>query len=430
VFERKYMTRISLTAVVCLFASVWSPAVGVAQSALPLGLVVDAAGQNGHAALVRFDWTTKETSPQTVSLVETTGGKQQPVAIQRDTDAGSLWWIASGPAPADGKRTYRLEAGTPDATRNFATAPAVTLADSADAVEARHGDQPLMRYNKAHVVPPPGVNKKFGRSAHLHPVWTPRGAIVTDELPPDHLHQSGIFLAYTKTQFEGRDVDFWNLGGSKGRVRFKELKSATGGPVFGRIQTVHEHVDLTADDSKDPVAATSGGKVALIENWDIRVWNVGLTEGFWMLDIASECRAATESPLKLPEYHYGGMALRAARSWTPENVRFFTSEGDERKAGNHTRPRWCDASGTVEGQVAGIALMTHPSNFRFPEPLRIHPTMPYMVYTPSFLGDWEIAPAQTHRSRYRFVIHDGQLTAESLDRLWRNFAEPLVARVR
>ena len=105
-----------------------------------------------------------------------------------------------------------------------ADVPTITIVDSDKAVEARLGQQPLLRYNKAHVEPPEGVNPKVGRSAHIHPVWTPGGAIVTDELPPDHLHQSGIFLAFTKTIFEGREVDFWNLGGGKGRVRFQELK--------------------------------------------------------------------------------------------------------------------------------------------------------------------------------------------------------------
>ena len=67
--------------------------------------------------------------------------------------------------------------------------------------------------------------------------------------------------------------------------------------------------------------------------------------------------------------------------------------------------------------------MTHPTNFRFPEPLRIHPTMPYMVYTPSFLGNWEITPAAPHNSRYRFVIHDGNLSAETLQHLWQDYAQ-------
>ena len=70
-----------------------------------------------------------------------------------------------------------------------------------------------------------------GRRRSRHPSAL---RVVTDELAPDHLHQSGIFLAYTKTQFEGRDVDFWNLAGGKGRVRFKELKGMSSGPLFGR----------------------------------------------------------------------------------------------------------------------------------------------------------------------------------------------------
>jgi len=84
--------------------------------------------------------------------------------------------------------------------------------------------------------------------------------------------------------------------------------------------------------------------------------------------------------------------------------------------------------GPVDGHAAGIVLMTHPDNFRFPEPLRIHPTMPYMVYTPSFLGDWEIVPGRPHVSRYRFIIHDGELPPERIERAWRDFAHPLVAQ--
>src|SRR5436305_11702102 len=140
-----------------------------------------------------------------------------------------------------------------------ADGPIITIVDSDTTIEARVGEQPLLRYNKGHVEPPSGVNPKYGRSAHLHPVWTPGGAIVTDELPPDHLHQSGIFLAYTKTQFEGRDVDFWNLGGGKGRVRFKELMQVASGPV-GHFRTVHEHVDLTASGDKLEIGKTTGGK--------------------------------------------------------------------------------------------------------------------------------------------------------------------------
>lgn len=410
---------------VCLLGLILQLACAVCPAAdnlqLPLTLTVAAGERQRTDALVEFPLPPGPAGGPALRLIETTGGKEVPVAVQLDSSAARLWWVAAGTTAAGAKRTYRLEPGK--AIEN----PGIAIVDSERTVEARAGEKRLLQYNKAHVEPPAGVNPKYGRSAHLHPVWTPSGAVVTDELPPDHLHQSGIFLAYTKTEFEGHEVDFWNLAGGKGRVRFKELKSVSSGPVFGQIRTEQEHVDLTTAD-KTEIGAKSGGKVVLVETWDVRIWNVGLASGYWLLDITSRVSCAGDSPLRLPEYHYGGMALRAARDWTPQHVRFLTSEGDDRIKGNHTRPRWCDVSGTIDGHPAGIVLMTHPANFRFPEPLRIHDKMPYMVYTPSFLGDWEIRPGMTRELRYRFVIHDGDLAAETAERLWRDYAEPLVAR--
>jgi hypothetical protein len=374
-------------------------------------------------ALVTMSLPESLRGADSLRLVDLSGGTQTPIAAQLDAANGKLWWVAAGKIPANEKRIYRLERGSVEKVAN------VDIAETDRAIEVRYDDKPLLQYNKAHVEPPPGVNAKYGRSGHIHPVRTPSGAIVTDELPPDHLHQSGIFLAFTKTQFEGRDVDFWNIGGGKGRVRFKTVQAGASGPIFASFRTQHEHVDLTADNEKGEIGKTSGGKVALNETWDVRIWTSGWMSGYWLLDIDSSIRCATDSPLKLPEYHYGGMAIRAARPWTPKEVFFLTSEGDDRLKGNHTRPRWCDIHGLIDDKTAGIALLTHPRNFRFPEPLRIHPTMPYMVYTPSFLGDWEISPGTIHRASYRFVIHDGDLSADRLENIWRDYAEPLVATV-
>jgi hypothetical protein len=386
-------------------------------------LRVSSGDRDRTDALVTLTLPAAMRDAKSLRLQDVSSGKQTPVPAQVDSATGRLWFVAEGKIPAGEKRTYRLERG---ANENDSK---VALIESDNTIEVLRDNKPLLQYNKAHVEPPPGVNVKYGRSAHIHPVRTPSGAIVTDELPPDHLHQSGIFFSFTKTSFEGRDVDFWNLGGGKGRVRFKRAELVAAGPVFASFRTEHEHVDLTADNEKNEIGKTTGGKVALNETWNVRAWTPGWKNGYWLFDIDSSIRCATESPLKLPEYHYGGMAIRAARTWTPKEVAFLTSEGDDRLKGNHTRPRWCDIHGLVEGKTAGIALMTHPSNFRFPEPLRIHDKMPYMVYTPQFVGDMEISPGTTHRARYRFVIHDGQLSAEQLEDLWRDYAEPLLAVV-
>jgi len=204
------------------------------------------------------------------------------------------------------------------------------------------------------------------------------------------------------------------------RVRFKSVKNTTSGPIFGELLAEHEHVDLSVPN----------GKVALNETWSIRVWNVGGRDaGFWICNVTSTLNCATSDPLRLLKHHYGGMALRGARSWDAEHARFLTSEGKNRVVGNHTRPRWCDLFGPVGDRTAGIAFLTHPANFRGPEPLRIHPTMPYMVYSPSHLGDWEITPGSPHVFRYQFVVHDSDLPETTTNRLWLNFAEPLIPSV-
>jgi hypothetical protein len=387
---------------------------------LPVNLTVAAGQRERVDSLVQCQLP--EYRQVRLRLIETTDGKESPVSVQTDPLAAKIWWVAGGKTAAGAQRTYRLEAA------DAAAPESVAVAVSDRTIELRHGEQPLLKYARAHVEPGAGVNPRYGRSAHLHPVWTPSGAVVTDEFPPDHLHQSGIFLAFTKTEFKGHEIDFWNLGGGKGRVRFKQYIAASGGPVYGQILTQQEHVDLTATADARPGDKTAG-EVVLNEDWQVRAWSTGLASGYWLLDIDSQLTCASEQPLKLPEYHYGGMAIRAARDWKPQQVKFLTSLGDDRLKGNHTRPKWCEISGAVDGKQVGVTLMTHPDNFRFPEPLRIHPTMPYMVYTPSFLGDWEIRPQQPHRSRYRFVIHDGELPAQTLDRLWQDYAEPLTATV-
>ncbi|MFO0867856.1 MAG: PmoA family protein [Pirellulales bacterium] len=359
-----------------------------------------------------------------VHVVALGPGGERPLPAQVDSGTPRrLWWVIPGPLAGGESREFRLAAGAPPASSHLR----ITADEKAYTVQWQGRPQmppmPVLQYNHAHVLPPQGLDPRFGRSAYIHPVWTPGGTVVTDEFPPDHAHQSGIFLAYTKTRFENREPNFWELAHGRGRVRFvrRQAAAVSAGPIFVELVVDQEHVDETAP----------GGKVALRETWRLQVWNVGSADGTpWVVDLESTRACASSEPLYLPQYHYGGMALRGARSWGGDAARFLTSDGADRLAGNHTRPRWCDLSGTVAGRQAGLALLTHPGNFRYPEPLRIHPTMPYLVYTPSHLGDWAIEPGTPQTSRYRLLVHDGPLTAATADQWWLDFAEPLVAQVR
>jgi hypothetical protein len=102
----------------------------------------------------------------------------------------------------------------------------------------------------------------------------------------------------------------------------------------------------------------------------------------------------------------------------------LTSEGHDRARADATRARWAHIGGRVDGALVGIAMLGHPDNFGAPEPLRVHPTDPYLCFAPSRLGPWTIAAPTPHVAKYRFVAMDGPADPALLDRLWRDYAHP------
>lgn len=347
-------------------------------------------------------------------LEEVNGDRRTPVPTQIEpAESAKLWWILSGKTPAGGKRTYELVAGAPAKT----SLVKVTKDDKVLLVQK--ADQKVLQYNHAPVPPPAGKSPLYTRSAFIHPLWSPKGAVLTDIHPADHIHHVGIWMPWTKTKFEGQEVDFWNLKEGQGTVRFVKFLSTTSGPVYGGFQAEQEHVALKT---------AQGEKVVLNEVWDVRVYNVGgPDQGYWLWDFKSTQRCIADSPLYHIKYRYGGFGYRAAAEWKGENASYLTSEGKTRKDGHGTRARWCDTSGRIAGEWAGIVHMSHPKNFRHPESMRIWPGFDQEVFfnwAPGQLGDWVMEPGVDHVFRYRLYVHEGKITVADAERVWRDFAEP------
>ena len=112
----------------------------------------------------------------------------------------------------------------------------------------------------------------------------------------------------------------------------------------------------------------------------------------------------------IPQFLYGGMMVRGSADWQGANdCKFVTSLGGDRIAGNHTRPRWVAMHGTAQDRPAGLVVMSHPLNFRDPQPVRLHPSLPYFCFAPMVLGEFELTPDNSYRSQYRLLVHDGPL---------------------
>ena len=97
--------------------------------------------------------------------------------------------------------------------------------------------------------------------------------------------------------------------------------------------------------------------------------------------------------------------------------------------GNHTRPQWVDLFGPADGQLTGVTILDHPANFRYPQPVRLAPTMPYFCFTPATLGGFSIEPGTPYRSRFRFVVHVGKLAPAGIEPLWHDYAQPPEVRI-
>jgi hypothetical protein len=369
-------------------------------SRAPRGLTVSAGPHDRRETVVSFPFAG---APGEAYVLRGPGGEVVPLQVE-----GGTAWFVLAELKAGASRAYRLETGKPPAA-------AVAARTEGDSVHVTRDGRPVFQYRGGPgVLPSDDIKPAFRRGGYLHPVQTPSGTVVTDDYPPDHRHHHGVWFAWTKTEFQGRAPDFWNMGDGKARVEFEALETSWSGPVHAGVRARHAYVDL------------SGGAraVALTETWLARAYAVGRAgRGLHLFDLDLTQAPAAGAALVLPEYHYGGLALRGRREWDGKaNASFLTSEGKDRSNGHATRGRWCHLSGRTEGGVAGAAVLGHPQNFRAPEPLRIHPDNPFFCFAPSQLGRWEIGSA--HTARYRFVVQDGPPDPKELDRLWNDYAEP------
>ena len=332
-----------------------------------------------------------------------------PIPLQINADREARFVIAALPAGVSPVFTLTATGAAPVA--------AITARSATDRLTLQVGAQSLLNFwLTPEPFPRAGIESKFARSGFINQLMTPGGAQITDSYPTDHLHHYGIWSPWTKTQFQGRTPDFWNVGRLSARVDFMGLEKVWEGPVHGGFVSRQDMVDISG-----PAPVT-----ALNESWTLTAYAMPGTARpvhVFDLDIVQTC--ATNDPLILPEFHYGGLAFRGAASWQEApNARILTSEGiDDRIKANASRARWVHFWGDVDGRAAGATVLGHPGNFRAPQPIRIPPDDPYFCFIPSQLGPWQINPGEPYRSRYRFIAIDGPPDAALIEAFWNGYTQ-------
>lgn len=341
--------------------------------------------------------------------------EKAPIVSQYDPNGHSVWFV-----PHKSNMKYELR----ETDRNV---PGKGFSNSQDSevLSVRNGDKKVFDYHHAHeAVGNHKITDKFlkmaephwyVRSAFIHPVYTPKGKLVSDNFPLDHPHHKGIWFAWTNTEINGQKVDFWNLGLKQGTVQFDGFESVSSGQLFSHFRVKHNWINFLAKTEE---------KVALKESWDVKTFSLQKDkEKVWVLELTSTQKPMVD--IHLPEYRYGGFAYRGAKEWVDEKHKVLTSEGKTKKNAHLSRGKWIAYSGKVDGDYATVALFSPPENFRFPEPFRVWPDKgAFLNVAPSQQGKFDLKKGQTYKWKYTILVYDGEIDSDWINQVWEGMAKP------
>jgi hypothetical protein len=252
-------------------------------------------------------------------------------------------------------------------------------------------------------------------------LYTPHGQVLTSIQPPDHYHHYGIWNPWTHTVFENDTIDFWNLKKGTGTIRFAKFTSKKNKAKFSEFTALHEHVVFKKD----------GSEIVALNEWQtVKVYQPGKGNDTYIIDITSKMRCATQSSLLIVAYRYGGMSFRATEYWDKSNSEMLTSAGNTRENTDGTKAKWIVVSGDLNGNdEGGLVILSHPSNYNHPEPLRIWDKNQnggrgdvFVNFAPTKDKDWLIEPGKDYILKYRLIVFNGKYNAEKAEVMWKEFA--------
>lgn len=407
----KYKTLKSVPVILFLISTIWGLSCRQQQNLSPV-YEIKARDFIPEGTPIRIDLTK---SGNYAAIKDLTDGSSIPIQF---IDSLSLLFLLNGSMQKEDSRTYQLL--TPE------EAPAwkldyIGIREGEASIEIYKGNQTVLRYYTAIQEPPEGTPSYYRRSGFIHPLYSPEGLVLTDGFPVGHTHQHGIFHAWVNTTFRNDSTDFWNQHQQTGTIRHLQLLSSDQGPVFADFTAQLEYLQLRNGDSIP----------ALTEELTVRVYN---HRSPFLIDLMISQRSAGRDTLFVNKYHYGGLAFRGSAQWNEEDpaikepMKVLTSEGKDRMQANHTRPYWIAAYGQIGDRTGGIVMMGSPKNFRFPQPVRVHPQMPYFCFAPMVDGIFAIAPGKTYEGHYRLVAYDGEPDTDSIQQIWGTYHNPPLIR--
>jgi hypothetical protein len=261
---------------------------------------------------------------------------------------------------------------------------------------------------------------KSGSKPILWPVIGPTGKRVTRNWPMekhvpgetdrDHPHQRSLWF----THGDVNGIDFWSEG--KGIIEHRE---------FVRVESGPEATIVTRNDWLSP----DGSK---LQCQDERTLVFGGDANMRWIDVTVAIKA-TNGPVVFGDTKEGSFGVRVASSMRVDSKQgghIVNSEGLKDAAAWGKPAAWVDYFGPVDGDMVGIAILNHPSSFRFPTCWHVR-TYGLFAANPfgqkdfppgAKQGEYTLPAGETLTLRYRVLLHKGDEKEGRVGETYAKFA--------
>ena len=217
----------------------------------------------------------------------------------------------------------------------------------------------------------------------------------------DHPHQRSLWFTHGSVN----GIDFWAETPATGKVVHREyLKADAAGPT-ATISTVNDWLAPSGKKQCEDVRT-----VTFQGDADRRVIDFDITI------------KASDGPVRFGDTKEGTMGLRVptaldARQLTGTRGEIVNSEGQKDGAAWGKQAAWVDYHGVLDSDPVGVAILNHPSSFRFPTYWHVRDyglfaANPFGVHDfrgtkDENEGAYTLPAGETISLRYRFLFHRG-----------------------
>jgi len=236
---------------------------------------------------------------------------------------------------------------------------------------------------------------RSGSKPVIWPIIGPTGKPITRHYPMgkapgeshDHPHHRSLWFTHGKVN----GVDFWLEGNNRGTIEHQEFAKVEG----GRTARIVTHNIWKAPDGKE--VCQDERRLVFGGNSDARWIDFNITI------------TASNGPLTFGRTKEGTFGVRMAATMRPDKGKggkIVNSEGHTDKSAWAKQAAWTDYHGPIDGETVGLAILNHPSSFRFPTHWHVR-TYGLFAANPFMKEGHTIEPGDTITLRYRVFLHRG-----------------------